>query len=226
MSGWGFGGLGSLFGGSKAKQDAPKKAILQLRGQLEMLNKREKHLHTQAEEQQAIARKYANTNKTAAKAALMRKKQFEKSLEQTSTQIMSLEREIHAIESANINKETMEAMRNAGQAMKQIHAGMTIDKVDQAMEDLREQHAIGEEINAAISQQVGTDLVDEEELDDELAELQQEELDNKMLSTGTVPTGDKVARLPSVATKPQHVQAQEVDDEEEELRKLQAEMAI
>ena len=46
---------------------------------------------------------------------------------------MTLEREIYSIETANINKETLDAMKNAGAAMKQIHAGMTIEKVDDVM---------------------------------------------------------------------------------------------
>ena len=46
---------------------------------------------------------------------------------------MTLEREIYSIETANINKETLEAMRNAGTAMEQIHAGLTVDKVDDVM---------------------------------------------------------------------------------------------
>lgn len=46
---------------------------------------------------------------------------------------MSLEQQIYSIESANINKETLDAMKNAGAAMKQIHAGLTIDKVDNVM---------------------------------------------------------------------------------------------
>jgi charged multivesicular body protein 4 len=69
----------------------------------------------------------------AAKAALRRKKQFEHALEQTSGQIMTLEREIHSIETANINKETLEAMKNASKAMKEIHGGLTVEKVDQTM---------------------------------------------------------------------------------------------
>lgn len=73
------------------------------------------------------------TPTAAAKSALRRKKQFEHSLEQTSSQIMTLEREIYSIETANINKETLDAMKNAGTAMKQIHAGLTIDKVDNVM---------------------------------------------------------------------------------------------
>lgn len=55
---WGWFG-----GGAAAKKDAPKKAILQLRGQLEMLSKREKHLQNQMDEQDTLARKYVNTNK-------------------------------------------------------------------------------------------------------------------------------------------------------------------
>ena len=68
-----------------------------------------------------------------AKSALRRKKQFEHALEQTSSQMMTVEREISSIETANINKETFVAMQNAGKAMKQIHGDLNIDKVDQTM---------------------------------------------------------------------------------------------
>ncbi|KAF2743736.1 vacuolar-sorting protein-like protein snf7 [Sporormia fimetaria CBS 119925] len=225
MSGW---GLAGWFGGGAKQKDAPKKAILQLRGQLEMLNKRETHLQNQAAEQDALARKYVSTNKNAAKAALRRKKAFEHSIEQTSAQILTLEREIHSIESANINKETLDAMQNAGKAMKQIHAGLTADKVENVMEDLREQHDIGQEISDALTTGVGNNMVDEDELDAELADLQQEQLDEKMLDTGRVPVGDKVDRLPTAATHDVRAGKKKVeeDDEEEELRRLQAEMAM
>lgn len=128
-------------------------------------------------------------------------------------------------------------------------------------EELREQHAIGEEINEALTQgAVGN--MDEDELEEELEGLQQEELDNKMLRTGTVPVADEVHRLPNVAsgegelipsfsfsfcscvcntrgrvfwltfTSASAVKGKaparqtEEDDYEEELRKLQAEMAM
>jgi charged multivesicular body protein 4A/B len=60
MSGWGLGWFG---GGTQQKKDAPKKAILQLRSQLDMLSKREKHLQNQMDEQDALARKHVNSNK-------------------------------------------------------------------------------------------------------------------------------------------------------------------
>lgn len=70
-------------------------------------------------------------------------------------------------------------------------------------------------------------MIDEEDLDAELADMQQEQLDEQMLNTGNVPVGDKVAQLPNAAQHaPKGKQRIEEDDEEAELRKLQAEMAM
>jgi charged multivesicular body protein 4 len=137
-----------------------------------------------------------------AKAALRRKKAFEHQLEQTSAQMMTVEREVSSIETANINKETLDAMKNASTAMKSIHGGLTIDKVDQVMEDLRDQHAVGEEIAEALTQGASSTGIDEDELDEELAELQQEALDERMLKTGTVPVSDQIQRVPNAPNAP------------------------
>ncbi|KAI0528177.1 vacuolar-sorting protein SNF7 [Xylaria bambusicola] len=225
MSGvWGwFGG-----GGAAKKKDTPKNAILGLRTQLEMLQKRENHLKNQMAEQDAIARKNVNTNKNAAKAALRRKKTHEHSLEQTSAQIGTLEAQINAIESANINKETLAAMQRAGDAMKQIHGKLTVEKVEETMDQLKEQNELSEEIVSAITSSHIGEPLDEDELEDELEALQQEALDKKMLESGTVPVSD-VHKLPSVANSDIKSQPQledSEDDEEKELRKLQEEMAM
>lgn len=61
---WGttwFGGQGT--GGQKRK-DAPKKAILDLRQQLDMLQKRERHLMNQMDKQDEVARENVTSNKT------------------------------------------------------------------------------------------------------------------------------------------------------------------
>ncbi|KAI1428652.1 vacuolar-sorting protein SNF7 [Xylaria sp. FL1777] len=224
MSGvWGWFGGG---GAAAKKKDTPKNAILGLRTQLEMLQKRENHLKNQMAEQDAIARKNVNSNKNAAKAALRRKKTHEHSLDQTLSQIETLEAQINAIESANINRETLAAMQRAGEAMKQIHGKLTVEKVDETMDSLREQNALSEEIVSAITSNHIGEPLDEDELNEELETLQQEALDKKMLESGTVPVSD-IHKLPSVANpdiKSQQLLAE--DDEEVELRKLQAEMAM
>ncbi|PQE04528.1 vacuolar-sorting snf7 protein [Rutstroemia sp. NJR-2017a BVV2] len=228
-----------MSGNAQKKKDSPKNAILALRAQLEMLQKREQHTQRQIDEQEAIARKNVSTNKNAAKTALRRKKQHEHTLEQTIAQISTLEQNIYSIEAANINKETLMAIEQAGKAMATIHSGLDLNKVDDTMyvrplafefddtdenrEKIQEQTTLSKEIAIAItSQQVG-EPIDETELEEELMELEQEALDNKMLKTGTVPVSDEIHRLPAAANGEIHA---EEDDEEEELRKLQAEMAM
>lgn len=91
------------------------------------------------------------------------------------------------------------------------------------------------------------DTIDEIELDAELAEMEQAQLDDKTLKTGTVPVADEVHRLPAavngdreplsvlskleygahaLAVKKKQPARQEEDDDEEELRKLQVELAM
>lgn len=51
-------------GGAQKRKDAPKKAILALRQQLDMLQKRERHLENQMAKQDEIAKANVMTNKT------------------------------------------------------------------------------------------------------------------------------------------------------------------
>lgn len=59
-------GIWGWFGGGSAqkRKDTPKNVILDLRTQLEMLQKRENHILRQIEEQDKEARKHVTTNKT------------------------------------------------------------------------------------------------------------------------------------------------------------------
>lgn len=193
-----------------------------------MLQKRERHLENQMADQDAVARKNVTANKNAAKAALRRKKGYEKNLEQTTAQVAQLEQQIYSIEAANINQETLNAMKAAGSAMSQIHKGMTIDKVDETMDQLREQHQLSEEVAQAITGAPIGEVPDEGELDEELEGLEQETLDERMLKPGTVPVADQVSSLPAAANgelKGKTKQAEE-EDEEAQLEKLRAEMAM
>lgn len=145
----------------------------------------------------------------------------ENNLEKIQGQMDSLENNLMAIESANLNYETMKAMQQGARAMKHIHGNMNIDKVDQTMDEIEEQITLGQEISNAISRPMGNE-VDEDELEDELEALEQETLEEKMVSVGKAPVGGlPVTKQTNTVSK-----VQEEDDEEEELRKLQAEMAL
>lgn len=88
--------------------------------------------------------------------------------------------QVNTLESANLNAETMGAMKKASEAMKVIHGNMyvltshlhhcisvtdeirwayrTIDQVDATMADVHEQRAIADEIANAISNPGGQDM--------------------------------------------------------------------
>jgi charged multivesicular body protein 4 len=114
---------------------------------------------------------------------------------------------------------------------------------------ISEQNALSDEIVNAITSNTIGEQVDDAALDAELAELQQEQLDEQMLSAGNVPVADAVHKMPSpsraerkcslgnfvccveggadiMAAISSKKVAIEEDDEEAELRKLQAEMAM
>lgn len=150
----------------------------------------------------------------AAKAALRRKKVHEKNFEQTQSQITQLEQQIYAIESANINHETLAAMKAAGSAMEKIHGNMTIEKVDETMcvalilvicaanrtrDKLKEQQSLSDEIATAITSNPLGEQPDEEDLENELEGMEQEAMDERMLNTGTVPVADQLNQLPAPA---------------------------
>lgn len=54
-------------------------------------------------------------------------------------------------------------------------------------------------VNAITSRTLG-DPIDDEDLENELDELQQEQLDEQMLKTGSVPVSDAVHKLPTPAS--------------------------
>jgi len=210
-------------GGAAAKKNAPKNAIINLREQLEMLSKRERHLEQQVAEQDAIARKNVSTNKQIARAAILRKKAHEKSLLNTQNQITTLEQQIHTLEAATLNFETLRVMKDAGQAMKAVHGGMDIDKVEETMENIRESAAVVSEIGDAITRVNFGLEIDEEDIAREMEDLEQEILDKKIIGAPVVP----VSQVGSGEKGKTAVhESREEDDEEAELRKLQADMMM
>lgn len=144
----------SLFGGGGSRT-APRDAIVGLRENLLMLDKKEQHLTRKMEEQQEKARTLVASNRKAAAQALRQKKVFETELERLYGTRMTLETQVAAIESANMNFETMQAMKRGSDALKQIHGSLNIDKVDATMDSIREQMDLTNEISEAISNPVG-----------------------------------------------------------------------
>jgi charged multivesicular body protein 4A/B len=175
---------------------------------------------------------------------------LEKDLDKWTNTKNTIEQQVFALENANINLETMKAMKAGADAMKGIHGTLYVptysillyrvytndrspEKVDTIMDDIRDQMAVSNEISEAIARPaLGTDI-DEDELREELEQLEQEELDNKLVGVDVpsqrMPTAPERRISPSLSITYLLVPVQkskEEEDEEAELRALQAEMAI
>ena len=104
------------------------------------------------------------------------------------------------------------------------------------MDDIRDQMAISAEISEAIARPALGNEIDEDELREELEALEQEELDSKLVGVDVpsqkVPTVAERRMSPYIwdiglmAEPAQKGKSKEEEDEEAELRALQAEMAI
>jgi len=190
-----------------------------------MLEKKEDYLNRKIEEELKKAKANAVGNKNVATAALRRKKAHETELDRISGQRLTLETQINTIESANINAEIMAAMKKGADALKVVHGSMSIDKVDATMDSIREEMEVANEISEAISNPltVGHEI-DEDELKNELAELEQEQLSELLEGADRVPV-----HSPSGPSRISHQDARlqtKEDEEERELRELQAQLAM
>lgn len=161
-------------------------------------------------------------------AALRQKKRYEDQVDKLEEQKRTVEEQLFAIQTANMQFETIQAMKKGASAMKTIHKGMNIDKVDKTMDEIREQMDISNEISDALStSRMGVNAEDEDELLAQLDQMQQEELERKLLDGGRVPA----SKLPGTAQRTTAVSAPvaataEDEDDEAEFARLQAEFAM
>jgi len=149
----------------------------------------------------------------AALQSLKRKKNYEKQLQQIDGTLSTIEFQREALENANTNTEVLKIMGYAAKALQSAHHNMDVDKVHDLMDDVAEQQEIAKEISEAISHPVGFgNDVDEDELERELEELEQEELDSKLVNVGTPAT-----ELPSPPTaEPRGRARPKVEEEDDE----------
>lgn len=215
-------GIMSYFGGRRDTKQAARDAIVGLRQQLQMIEKKEEHLQKKIDEELKKAKANAVSNKAVATQALRRKKASEAEMDRLAGQRLQLELQINTLESANLNAETMAAMKKASDVLASIHGNITMDKVDSTMSKITEQREIANEIAEALSNPTGMDAADEDELKEQLAELEQETLDERLAGAEHVPL-----HIPAGAHQVEERRKVAVeDDEEAQLRELQAALTM
>ncbi|KAG5639011.1 hypothetical protein H0H81_007919 [Sphagnurus paluster] len=215
--------LMNYFGARRDPKQSARDAIVTLRQQLQMIEKKEEYLQKKIDDELKKARANAVSNKAVATAALKRKKASEVELDRLAGTRLQLEMQVNTLESANLNAETMAAMKKASDALKVIHGNMDMNKLDATMASVQEQRELANEIAESLANPIygGMDM-DEDELKAELEELEQDELNERLSGAERapvhLPAGTRVeSRQPAAA---------EEDDEEAQLRELQAALAM
>mmetsp|Transcript_61 Transcript_61/g.81 ORF Transcript_61/g.81 Transcript_61/m.81 type:complete len:219 (+) Transcript_61:15-671(+) len=160
--------------GKAQRAPSAQESIIKLQETLEMLAKREEYLQKKVGSELSLAKKYAVVDRRKAMMALKRKNTYEGQIEKLSGAQLTIEQQLMTIEGAHVSLEAMNAMRMGARTMQTIHNHMTVDQVDDTMDDIREQMEVAAEINEAISQPLGGELYDELELEEQLAELEEE----------------------------------------------------
>merc|ERR1712159_8175 len=152
----------------------------------EMLSIKAEVLEKQIAEQLLLAKQYGTKDKRRALQALKKKKRLEANLTQVDNTLTTLEFQRDTLASARSNGEVLAAMKAGSSAIKQTHKELNVEKVDDVMDEIQEQHDIAQEINEAIARpMMGADEYDEDDLLAELEDMEQEELDAKLMDAGT-----------------------------------------
>ncbi|KAK3792882.1 hypothetical protein RRG08_009043 [Elysia crispata] len=189
--------LKRLFGNKSEKNPTAQEGIQRLRDVEGMLNKKSEFLERKIEEQIIIAKENSKRNKRVALRALKSKRNFEKQLQQIDGSLSTIEYQRETLESANANVEIFNVLRVAGQALEGLHKQLDIEEVHKIMDQVAEQRDLADELSDIISNpvKIGGEVLDEDDLLAELEELEQEELDKKLLNVGD--TEDNLPGVPS-----------------------------
>ncbi len=128
------------------------------------------------------------------------------------------------LESAQQNVETFKAMDAAKGAMADIRKVTDIDKVDDLMDDIKQEMEMADEISNALAQPIDPLMQDEDDLLAELEELAVEDAEAQLLQPATAATIRK-EEYPTVPSSALPTIMNATKEEEEELRQLEAELA-
>lgn len=174
---------------SGPKVTAQDKAIVDMKHQRDRLKQYQKKIQVVLKQEHAIAVDALRSgNKARAVTALRRRKFQEGLLQKTDGQLEVLENLVSNVEFALIEKDVMFGLKQGNEVLKQIHAEMDLDKVQQLMSDTADAVQYQREIDEMLMSTMTAE--EEESVQAELAELQAQTLPS-------VPVTEQV-NLPSV----------------------------
>lgn len=150
---------------------------------------------------------------------MKKKKLYEAELAKIENVKMTLETQCIHLESASGTAQAFSAMSAGNKTMKKIHQTVGIDQVDDVMMDIQDEMQMADEIGSAIGQSLdpAMGMLDDDDLMKELEGLDRDDLEQQM---NQAETGN--LNFPQVPSSKNGISKKE----EEDIRKLEAELAM
>ncbi|XP_014238676.1 charged multivesicular body protein 6 [Trichogramma pretiosum] len=200
--------MGILFAKKKpsSRVTDQDKAVLQLKQTRDKMKQYQRRIEQNIERDREIAKKLISKNQKDRALLLLRKKKFqEQILVKTDGQLENVERMVHDIEFAQVETKVIEGLKSGNDALKTLHALLSIEEIENIMDDTREGIEKQQEINALLVGSLTDD--DETEVEAELDSLLMQESENEshkkptQISLPDVPTDVPVDVTADESTK-------------------------
>jgi charged multivesicular body protein 4A/B len=144
------------------------------------------------------------------------KKLYEKEIDSLNVSIMRIVEQRSMVEGARTNFSVIDSLAAGAKANKKIMKEFNIDRVDKVLEDISEANEQMQEMQQVLAQPTGMAAdIDEDELTQELADMDAQQLEEELLMPAPVPKRAE-EELPSVPTTRPSA-AKTVEDELAEL---------
>ncbi|EZA49666.1 hypothetical protein DMN91_006448 [Ooceraea biroi] len=157
------------------------KAVLQVKQTRDKIKQYQKKIEQNLEKERLLAKELLKSGKKDRALLLLRKKKYqEQVLSRADGQLENLERMVHDLEFAQIEIKVVDGLKVGNNALKQLHALLSIDDIekvmDETMEGIEKQREIDEVLSSTIT---ADDEIDESEIEAELDALMEAEIEEK-----------------------------------------------
>jgi len=162
--------MGGIFSKKeKSRITEQDRAVLGLKKQRDQLRQYQRRINNDLEKEKELAKKLLKEGKKDRAKLLLRKKKFQEGLlDKTDNQLDQLERLVHDIEFAQVQKQVIDGLKDGNEALEKANAMFSIDEIEDIFADTQEAVDRQEEINSLLSGQLS-----EDDENDVLAELDQ-----------------------------------------------------
>jgi len=208
----------------KVTEDKTLQSIEHLQSTLSLLEKKEALIEKNITKEEEHARQLiAQQKREQAKACLIRKKKLQTDLDKIQKQKENLQVMINQVEEASLNVEVLKTQQQAAHGLKNAYGAMDVDKIEDQMEDLRDTMQNANAISDALAQSIDSNVVDEDELEDEFNMLQNAvDLESKKVAAPLAKASSAAASQRMKTKKEEVVDDGELEDE---FAELQAQLA-